>query len=243
MRYQTIPRPNRPIFKTGVWIQLKVSILVGACVVCFDALNHTWARAHTPTETNKLLYAAAVWERTGGQKFGSSLNQPQCEWTSIHVPITRYMYWYACVATVCVQVCCICLARYLDNDELRELPCTHFFHAECVDKWLAINALCPLCKSEVANASGASAFFSSSTRRLSDWRTGNGADARVWFSSDGYGTGFYELACWFLMYVNIYGRILKSISFNCCVWFHTYRCQNVWVKTGCPSAKKNPQYF
>ncbi|GMH11871.1 hypothetical protein Nepgr_013712 [Nepenthes gracilis] len=47
-------------------------------------------------------------------------------------------------------VCCICLAKYANNDELRELLCTHLFHKECVDKWLNINALCPLCKSEVA---------------------------------------------------------------------------------------------
>lgn len=46
-------------------------------------------------------------------------------------------------------VCCICLAKYANNDELRELPCSHFFHKECVDKWLKINALCPLCKGAV----------------------------------------------------------------------------------------------
>ncbi|KAK9273402.1 hypothetical protein L1049_018212 [Liquidambar formosana] len=49
-------------------------------------------------------------------------------------------------------VCCICLAKYANNDELRELPCSHFFHKECVDKWLKINALCPLCKCEVGES-------------------------------------------------------------------------------------------
>nr|XP_043635876.1 E3 ubiquitin-protein ligase At1g63170-like [Erigeron canadensis] len=46
-------------------------------------------------------------------------------------------------------VCCICLAKYADDEELKELPCSHFFHTECVDKWLKINASCPLCKIEV----------------------------------------------------------------------------------------------
>ncbi|XP_028771706.1 E3 ubiquitin-protein ligase At1g63170 [Neltuma alba] len=48
--------------------------------------------------------------------------------------------------------CCICLAKYADDDDLRELPCFHVFHVECVDKWLKINACCPLCKSEVGTS-------------------------------------------------------------------------------------------
>lgn len=44
------------------------------------------------------------------------------------------------------SICCICLGKYKDGVDLRELPCTHFFHVECVDKWLKINASCPLCK-------------------------------------------------------------------------------------------------
>ncbi|XP_044495496.1 E3 ubiquitin-protein ligase At1g63170-like [Mangifera indica] len=50
-------------------------------------------------------------------------------------------------------VCCICLVKYADNDELRELSCLHVFHVHCVDKWLKINATCPLCKSEVGESS------------------------------------------------------------------------------------------
>lgn len=42
--------------------------------------------------------------------------------------------------------CCICLCPYDDGTELRELPCRHHFHCTCIDKWLHINATCPLCK-------------------------------------------------------------------------------------------------
>lgn len=50
-------------------------------------------------------------------------------------------------------VCCICLAKYKDEVELRGLPCAHFFHVDCVDKWLKINASCPLCKHEISGSS------------------------------------------------------------------------------------------
>ncbi|CAH8325305.1 unnamed protein product [Eruca vesicaria subsp. sativa] len=42
--------------------------------------------------------------------------------------------------------CCICLCGYEDGTELRELSCRHHFHEACIDKWLRINATCPLCK-------------------------------------------------------------------------------------------------
>ncbi|KAK9026867.1 hypothetical protein V6N11_066726 [Hibiscus sabdariffa] len=43
-------------------------------------------------------------------------------------------------------VCCICLTSYVDDDVLKELSCSHVFHKSCVDKWLKMKALCPLCK-------------------------------------------------------------------------------------------------
>ncbi|KAK7307838.1 hypothetical protein VNO77_41252 [Canavalia gladiata] len=49
--------------------------------------------------------------------------------------------------------CCICLSSYDDGVELRELPCGHHFHCACVDKWLYINATCPLCKYNILKSS------------------------------------------------------------------------------------------
>ncbi|KAK1352879.1 Zinc finger, C3HC4 type [Heracleum sosnowskyi] len=49
--------------------------------------------------------------------------------------------------------CCICLAAYDDGAELRELPCGHHFHCTCIDKWLHINATCPLCKYDILKQS------------------------------------------------------------------------------------------
>lgn len=50
--------------------------------------------------------------------------------------------------------CCICLSAYDDGVELRELPCGHHFHCTCVDKWLYINATCPLCKYNILKSTG-----------------------------------------------------------------------------------------
>ena len=44
--------------------------------------------------------------------------------------------------------CTICLLDY--NDETKtKTECNHFFHQECLDKWLETNNSCPLCRTEL----------------------------------------------------------------------------------------------
>lgn len=73
-----------------------------------------------------------------------------------------------------MQACCICLAKYENNDELRELPCSHLFHRECVDKWLKINALCPLCKNEVGEPVTGSVSGEEASQRRDENGAGGG---------------------------------------------------------------------
>ncbi|CAD8072580.1 unnamed protein product [Paramecium sonneborni] len=45
--------------------------------------------------------------------------------------------------------CMICLEDYQENQIVRTMPCWHYFHQECIDKWLHKSTLCPICKTDV----------------------------------------------------------------------------------------------
>jgi len=45
--------------------------------------------------------------------------------------------------------CVICLADYMTGEVLRVLPCKHYFHFYCIDRWLKDHDTCPLCVQNV----------------------------------------------------------------------------------------------
>ena len=47
------------------------------------------------------------------------------------------------------KVCNICLEEFKEGDTMRKTKCEHTFHQECLDRWLAQVASCPICKQEV----------------------------------------------------------------------------------------------
>ncbi|KAK7374345.1 hypothetical protein VNO80_07775 [Phaseolus coccineus] len=53
------------------------------------------------------------------------------------------------VATMCNHdtTCAICIEDYEESEMLRMMPqCRHYFHRDCVDAWLKVNATCPVCR-------------------------------------------------------------------------------------------------
>ncbi|QCE12388.1 RING-H2 finger protein ATL70-like [Vigna unguiculata] len=56
------------------------------------------------------------------------------------------------VGTTCDHdtTCAICIEDYEESEMLRMLPqCRHYFHRDCVDAWLKLNATCPVCRNSL----------------------------------------------------------------------------------------------
>ena len=44
------------------------------------------------------------------------------------------------------QACSICLDPMLDSMPVLGMPCSHFFHPNCIREWLRVEGSCPLCR-------------------------------------------------------------------------------------------------
>ncbi|PWA49712.1 Zinc finger, RING/FYVE/PHD-type [Artemisia annua] len=50
--------------------------------------------------------------------------------------------------------CTICLSDYKPKEEVRSIPdCNHYFHVDCIDEWLKLNATCPVCRNSPESSS------------------------------------------------------------------------------------------
>ncbi|XP_057960531.1 E3 ubiquitin ligase BIG BROTHER-related [Malania oleifera] len=48
--------------------------------------------------------------------------------------------------------CVICRLDYEEGDTLTVLSCKHSYHADCLNNWLQINKVCPVCNTEVSTS-------------------------------------------------------------------------------------------
>lgn len=46
-----------------------------------------------------------------------------------------------------IDKCSICQDELKQTDRIRRLQCHHIFHQDCIDKWIELRNLCPLCQS------------------------------------------------------------------------------------------------
>ncbi|XVF15262.1 hypothetical protein REPUB_Repub09cG0135900 [Reevesia pubescens] len=59
--------------------------------------------------------------------------------------------------------CAVCLSEFEDDETLRLIPkCSHVFHPDCIDAWLAYHVTCPLCRAKLTLDSDTKQIESSS---------------------------------------------------------------------------------
>lgn len=49
-----------------------------------------------------------------------------------------------------VVLCAVCKETVSVDEEAKQLPCDHLYHADCITPWLQIRASCPLCRCGIA---------------------------------------------------------------------------------------------
>ncbi|KAM2843203.1 hypothetical protein COP1_025946 [Malus domestica] len=50
------------------------------------------------------------------------------------------------------ESCVICRLDFEDGENLTILSCKHSYHSECINNWLTINKICPVCSAEVSTS-------------------------------------------------------------------------------------------
>lgn len=62
--------------------------------------------------------------------------------------LLQLLLLFACLADCCAICCC----EYEAGQPVIELSCRHVFHKECITAWLKVDAVCPICKTNLLPA-------------------------------------------------------------------------------------------
>lgn len=122
-----------------------LEFLVAVCVVCYGVSETVFGEWSVMGSTIILVHSYYnVWLRAqlGWQSFllrRDAVNKIKSLPTASNTQLEQYN-----------DICAIC---YQDMNSAVITPCSHFFHAGCLKKWLYVQETCPLCHSQLKSQS------------------------------------------------------------------------------------------
>jgi len=120
----------------------------GCLVICLRAGSHaedaaSYLGSGLMTEEQVLELPCVAYGSAGG--VGGAVEEGDSEDTDNEAGATSRIRHHQ-------TSCAVCIEEYNEGDQLRQLPCQHEFHTECILPWLTErHSSCPLCKHDAVS--------------------------------------------------------------------------------------------
>lgn len=124
------------------------SLLGLTLVICIMVVRSRLRETRQELEMRERARMQAERQRSRRQDHHERLTQRVLENLPTHA------YDASCSDTFAQTDCAICLGEFEDGDQMRELPCKHSFHADCVASWLNVSHTCPFCRQPITAVAG-----------------------------------------------------------------------------------------
>ncbi|KAJ4950999.1 hypothetical protein NE237_027831 [Protea cynaroides] len=135
----------------GVVLTLIISIVIAVTLVLILYIS-AWcllkrSTARRRSRINQLISEATIM-RTHGHEPAMAGGVDPCVIASL--PVFTYKELKQQDEKNVSRECAVCLGLFQDEEMIWLLPnCKHFFHSDCINRWLISNTTCPICRCTV----------------------------------------------------------------------------------------------
>ncbi|VAI35104.1 unnamed protein product [Triticum turgidum subsp. durum] len=114
--------------------------------------DEAYARALQDAEERevaaRLMALAGISDWRAVEHVEDHINDAQDSWQEVD-PVT---YKTKDMQDGNTEQCVICRVEFEEGESLVALPCNHSYHPDCINQWLQINKVCPMCSAEVSTS-------------------------------------------------------------------------------------------
>mmetsp|Transcript_7134 Transcript_7134/g.8204 ORF Transcript_7134/g.8204 Transcript_7134/m.8204 type:complete len:162 (-) Transcript_7134:159-644(-) len=106
-------------------------------------------RVRNPNGSSEMMPLAVLMQKRHDTRLRCQKQQKPASQTQIEELPVRILQCCDVTSDRHHSNCTVCLEDFAVKEEIRTLPCSHFFHTSCIDSWLKTSNECPICKKTI----------------------------------------------------------------------------------------------